>query len=166
MLRGLGGALIALLVLVGSAQAADKPLRGVALVIGQSDYTGTLPKLANPKNDATAMCKLLGELGFDVTSAFDDDRAKLADQLMQFEATAKDADVALVYYSGHGIEAGGENYLVPVDADLSTPGQAGATLLPVSAVLDELAKTVPVTIVLLDACRSNAFPEGTMIQPP
>ena len=154
------------LALAGLAHADDKPLRGVALVIGQSDYTGTLPKLANPRNDATAMGKLLGELGFDVTSAFDDDRAKLSDQLKQFEATAKDADVALVYYSGHGIEAGGVNYLVPTDADLSSPSKAGATLLPVTDLLDDLAKTVPVTIVLLDACRSDAFPAGTMIQPP
>ena len=154
------------LALAGLAQADDRPLRGVALVIGQSEYTGTLPRLANPRDDATAIRKLLGELGFDVISAFDDDRAKLADQLTQFEATAKDADVALVYYSGHGIEAGGVNYLVPTDADLSSPSKAGATLLPVTDLLDDLAKTVPITIVLLDACRSDAFPAGTMIQPP
>ena len=166
MLRRIGSALFVLILLAGAAAADDKPLRGVALVIGQSDYTGTLPKLANPKNDATAMGDLLGKLGFQVTSAFDDDRSKLADQLTQFEATAKDADVALVYYSGHGIEAGGVNYLVPTDADLSSPSKAGATLLPVTDLLDDLAKTVPVTIVLLDACRSDAFPAGTMIQPP
>lgn len=154
------------LALVGLAHAGEAPLRGVALVIGQSDYTGTLPKLANPRSDATAMGKLLGELGFEVTTAFNDDRAKLAGQLSQFEATAKDADLALVYYSGHGIEAGGVNYLVPTDADLSSPSRAGATLLPVTDLLDDLAKTVPVTIVLLDACRSDAFPAGTMIQPP
>lgn len=53
--------------------ADDKPLHGVALVIGQSDYTGTLPKLTNPRNDAAAMSHLLGELGFSVTTATDDD---------------------------------------------------------------------------------------------
>jgi len=166
MLQRIGGALFVLFLLAGAAAADDKPLRGVALVIGQSDYTGTLPKLANPRNDATAMGELLGKLGFQVTSAFDDDRSKLADQLTQFDAAAKDADVALVYYSGHGIEAGGVNYLVPTDADLSSPSRAGATLLPVTDLLDNLARTVPVTIVLLDACRSDAFPAGTMIQPP
>jgi uncharacterized caspase-like protein len=164
-MRWLVSALLGALLLVGPA-SADEPLRGVALVIGQSDYTGSLPKLANPHNDAEAMGKLLGELGFDVKTAYDGDHAALSASLTDFEAAAKEADVALVYYSGHGIEAGGENYLVPVDADLSTPEKAGGTLLPVSAVLDQLAKTVPVTIVLLDACRSSAFPEGTMIQPP
>src|SRR3569832_376871 len=157
-MRWLVWALLGTLLLVIPA-AAEEPLRGVALVIGQSDYTGSLPRLANPHNDAEAMGKLLGELGFTVATAYDGDHAALRNAIDAFEAGAKGADVALVYYSGHGIEAGGENYLVPVDADLSTPQQAGATLLPVSAVLDDLAKTVPVTIVLLDACRSNAFPE-------
>lgn len=165
-MRWLVCALLGALLCVGVPAAADEPLRGVALVIGQSDYTGSLPKLANPHNDAAAIGHLLGELGFTVATAYDDDQTALGRALTEFEASAKDADVALVYYSGHGIEAGGENYLVPVDADLSTPQKAGATLLPVSAVLGELARTVPVTIVLLDACRSNAFPEGTMIQPP
>ena len=163
--RAIAGALLALLALALPALAQDHPLRGVALVIGQSAYSG-LPRLTNPANDAAAMGELLGQLGFAVTSVADGDRASLSHDLTEFEAAAKDADVALVYYSGHGIEAGGENYLVPVDADISTPAKAGATLLPVSDLLDELARTVPVTIVLLDACRSDAFPQGTMIQPP
>src|SRR5258708_39514423 len=103
------------------AAADDKPLHGVALVIGQADYTGTLPKLTNPKNDAAAMDKLLGELGFAVTEVVDGDKAGLTQKLGEFEAAAKTADVALVYYSGHGIEAGGENSLAPPAAALSTP---------------------------------------------
>lgn len=157
---------LALLLLAGAVRADEHPLRGVALVIGQSNYSGELPKLANPKNDADAMDGLLGRLGFAVTEVQDGDHAKLSQALTDFETAAKDADVALVYYSGHGIEAGGENYLVPIDADLSSAVKAGATLLPVSDLLDNLAKTVPVTIVLLDACRTNAFPAGTMIQAP
>jgi uncharacterized caspase-like protein len=155
-----------LLALAAPAFADDKPLKGVALVIGESGYSGALRPLANPKSDARAMDELLGDLGFDVTRVLDGDGRKLTSEIADFVEAAKDADVALVYYSGHGIEAGGENYLVPLDADLSTPQEAGATLIPVSALLDELAKTVPVTIVLLDACRTNAFPAGTMIQPP
>ncbi|MEQ1771492.1 MAG: caspase family protein, partial [Devosia sp.] len=71
-----------------------------------------------------------------------------------------------VYYSGHGIEAGGVNYLVPTDADLSTPVAAGESLVPIDALLDQLARSTPVTIMLLDACRTSAFPAGTSIQPP
>lgn len=160
--------LVALLVLAANAAwAQDKPLRGVALVIGESVYTGTeLPALTNPKKDARAIDELLGNLGFDVTRVLDGNGKKLQSAIDAFVEDAKDADVALIYYSGHGIEADGENYIAPTDADLSTPQQAGATLIPVSPLLDKLAQAVPVTIVLLDACRTGAFPAGTMIQPP
>jgi uncharacterized caspase-like protein len=164
-MRVIGLWLALLLFALVPAYGQDKPLRGVALVIGQSDYAN-LPALKNPKNDAAAMEDLLGRLGFEVVTARGSDRDTLLAQIETFEASAATADVALVYYSGHGIEAGGENYLVPVDADLSTPARAGETLVPVSAMLDDLAKAVPVTILLLDACRSDAFPPGTMIQPP
>ena len=158
--------LVLTLALTAPAIAQDKPLKGVALVIGESDYGGALHPLANPKNDARAMDELLGDLGFDVTRVLDGDGKKLQSEIADFAAAAKKADVALVYYSGHGIEAGGENYLVPVDADLSSPQKAGQTLIPLADLLDELAKSVPVTIMLLDACRSNAFPAGTMVQLP
>ncbi|MBL8599175.1 MAG: caspase family protein [Devosia sp.] len=164
-MRLLAGLLVALLFALLPASAQDKPLRGVALVIGQSDYAN-LPALKNPASDAAAMEDLLRRLGFEVTAALDGDRASLASTIDAFEATAAAADVALVYYSGHGIEAGGQNYLVPVDADLSTPALAGQTLMAVAPVLDALAKAVPVTILLLDACRSDAFPAGTAIQLP
>src|SRR3569833_3645333 len=155
--------IVGVLLLAAPAWAADAPLKGVALVIGESNYSGMLPKLSNPKNDARAMDELLGNLGFDGSRVLDGDGKKLGRAIEDFVDEAKDADVALVYYSRHGIEAGGENYLVPVDADMSTPQQAGQTLVPLSQLLDELAKTVPVTIVLLDACRTNAFPAGAMI---
>ena len=136
-----------------------KDLRGVALVIGEANYDH-LAKLDNPKNDARAMDGLLGDLGFDVDRVVDGDKQALTERIADFLAKAKNADVALIYYSGHGIEADGANFLVPVDADISTPQSAGASLVPVKDLLDQLAKTVPVTIVLLDACRTDAFPPG------
>src|SRR4051794_3929953 len=87
------------------ARGQDHPLRGVALVIGESDYTGSLPKLANPKSDARALDGLLGDLGFDVTRVLDGDRRKLTGEIADFIDNARNADVALIYYSGHGIEA-------------------------------------------------------------
>lgn len=159
--RGLALAL-ALLLLAPSHAADQKPLKGVALVIGEADY-GHLAKLANPANDARAVDRLLSDLGFEVVTVVDANRAKLARSLERFAEDAAEADVALLYYSGHGIEAGGEDFLVPVDADVSAPGDAGNQLLPLSATLDRLKSSVPVTIVLLDACRTSPFPNGSTI---
>ncbi|MEO7222373.1 MAG: caspase family protein, partial [Devosia sp.] len=144
---------------------AQEPLRGVALVIGESDY-GALADLANPERDARAMDELLDDLGFDVSRVLDGDADELREEIAEFIEDAADADVALVYYSGHGVELGGQNYLVPTDTDLGSPASAGQSLVAVDALLAELAKTVPVTIVLLDACRTNAFPAGQAIELP
>jgi uncharacterized caspase-like protein len=156
---------LAAAVLVLAVPAAARDLRGVALVIGEGSYTGLRP-LDNPGNDARAMDDLLDGLGFDVSRVLDGDRTRLEGRIDRFVEDAADADVALIYYSGHGIEAGGKDYLVPVDADVSTPEKAGQSLVPVEDILDRLSKVVPVTIVLLDACRTNAFPEGTAIALP
>ncbi|UVK51769.1 caspase family protein [Mesorhizobium sp. AR02] len=136
---------------------AARPLRGVALVIGESQYR-SLPALPNPANDARAVAQLLTSLGFEVSSIPDGDGPRLARGLKHFVEDAAGADVALLYYSGHGIEAGGEDYLVPVDADASSLADPANRLVPVSALLAELKASVPVAIVLLDACRSNPFP--------
>ncbi|MEO5758353.1 MAG: caspase domain-containing protein, partial [Mesorhizobium sp.] len=145
-------------------QAAEtKNLKGVALIVGQSNYEH-ITALPNPANDARDMAKMLTDLGFDARGVTDRDAAKLKRDLERFVEDAEGADVALIYYSGHGIEAGGENYLVPVDADVSSLKDADAALVPISAVMDELKKTVPVTIILLDACRTNPFPPDAMVR--
>jgi len=164
-MTGLRLLLALLLAGVATSVLAQEPLRGVALVIGETDYE-QLADLGNPARDARAMDELLGELGFDVSRVLDGDAEELREELAEFVEDAADADVALVYYSGHGVELGGRNYLVPTDTDLSTPASAGQSLVPVDALLAELAKTVPVTIVLLDACRTDAFPAGQVIELP
>jgi uncharacterized caspase-like protein len=147
--------LAAILLLWSVLGAGAQTLKGVALVIGQSKYQ-SIPALANAGNDARAMAALLEELGFAVTLATDRDSRRLSRDLDTFIADATDeaADVAVVYYSGHGIEADGENFLVASDAT----GEKG--LIPVSAFLAELRSAVPLSIVLLDACRNNPFPPG------
>ena len=164
-MTGLRLLLALLLAGVATSVLAQEPLRGVALVIGETDYE-QLADLGNPARDARAMDELLGELGFDVSRVLDGDAEELREELAEFVEDAADADVALVYYSGHGVELGGQNYLVPTDTDLTTPASAGQSLVPVDALLAELAKTVPVTIVLLDACRTDAFPAGQVIELP
>ena len=154
-----------LLTSVATSALADEPLRGVALVIGETDYE-QLADLGNPERDARAMDDLLDDLGFDVSRVLDGDAEELREEIAEFIEDAADADVALVYYSGHGVELGGRNYLVPVDTDLTTPASAGQSLVPVDDLLAQLARTVPVTIVLLDACRTEAFPVGQVIALP
>ncbi len=160
-MRRLAAIFIFVLVFFAPAQAQDKPLRGVALVIGQSKYQ-FIPALANPGNDARAIEGLLEDLGFEVTGATDRDARKLRRDLERFAEDAEGADAAIIYYSGHGIEAGGENWLVPVDADLSGLEDVAKKLVPLSAILDELRAQVPLTIFLIDACRSNPFPPNTI----
>ena len=167
-LRGVVAGLFALLALIfvaaypASADTA-KPLKGVALIIGQSKYEH-LAALANPANDAREMEKTLRELGFEPTVLTDLNTKKLKRDLENFAADAEGADVVVVYYSGHGIEAGGENWLVPVDADLSALDDADKKLVPLSPLLDTLKATVPVTLLFLDACRSNPFPAGALLK--
>jgi len=162
-LRRAFGAL-ALLVLTVSAPAAaeERPLKGVALVIGESRYQ-SLPQLANPANDARGIDRLLSDLGFDVDTVIDGDRRRLDKALSRFVEDAAEADVALVYYSGHGVEAAGENFLVPIDARLPESGGVVDDLVPVGAMLKELQENVPIAIFLLDACRNNPYPAGSQV---
>jgi len=160
------GALVMALVVFAASQAASQdapPLKGVALVIGQSNYRHLTP-LANTGNDARAVTQLLTGLGFDARSVTDRDAAKLKRDLERFAEDSEGADVAILYYSGHGIEAGGENYLLPVDADLAALEDAGERLTPLSATIEKIRQSVPVTILLIDACRTNPFPAGTLVK--
>ncbi|MGE3367159.1 MAG: caspase family protein [Rhizobiaceae bacterium] len=154
---------VALLAMALPAVTEERPLRGVALVIGNADYEHLAP-LANPGNDARAIEDMLDDLGFETDRTTDADASRLARDLGRFLEDAEDADVAVLYYAGHGIEAGGENYLVPVDADLSALEAAGERLVPVSQYLDRLKASVPVTILILDACRDNPFPAGSTVR--
>jgi uncharacterized caspase-like protein len=158
--------LAAALVALAFPVAAQQALKGVALVIGQSAYEegSRLRPLRNPEADALDFRARLRELGFDVSPpVLDADADDLRDALADFARQATGADVALLYYSGHGIESGGRNFLVPVDADMSTPEAAGLSLVPLQDLLDELQLTAKVTILLFDACRTDSFPPGQMV---
>ena len=145
-----------------SVPAWAQELKGVALVIGESKYE-TLPELVNPNQDARDIDDLLGDLGFDVDRVLNADAEELREAIDEFIEDAEDADVALVYYSGHGIEVGGQNYLVPVDADVRQPEAAGRSAgRRRSRCSRSWRRPCPVTIVLLDACRSDPFPAGTV----
>lgn len=140
-----------------------KPLKGVALIIGQTKYEHLTP-LTNPARDAQDMARLFADLGFAVTTLNDLDARRLRRDMENFVSDAEGTDVAAIYYSGHGIEAGGENWLIPVDADEAALGEAGKRLVALSPLIDRLKQTVPVALMFLDACRTNPFPPGATLK--
>jgi hypothetical protein len=133
----------------------------VALVIGQSNYR-SVTALPNPANDARAMSRLLGDAGFDVTSAADLAQNEMREKVSDFAAkvAAKGPDtVALVFYAGHGLQIDGENFLVPVDVDPKREADIPLQAIRLNDVLNTLTSVPSKTrILLLDACRNNPFP--------
>jgi uncharacterized caspase-like protein len=131
--------------------------RRVALVIGNSAYQ-RVAKLPNPVNDARAVAALLRGAGFDVVeSRFDLDAASLRRAMGDFTDIANDADVAVVYYAGHGIEVDGNNYLIPVDAVLARDVDVEDETVSVDRVMKALDPAKRLRLVILDACRDNPF---------
>lgn len=130
--------------------------RKVALVIGNSAYKHANP-LANPKNDAADMARLLKSLGFTVVSGTDLDYKGMGQTIRAFLAEAEKADVSLFFYAGHGIQVSGRNYLIPVDAAVQDTSAIDFELVNIDAVTGHMGGANKVGIVLLDACRNNPF---------
>jgi hypothetical protein len=131
--------------------------RRVALVIGNSAYAA-VPKLTNPQRDAAAVAAALRGVGFQsVTVASDLTRESLVAALIAFAREADRADWGLVYYAGHGIEVGGVNYLIPVDARLTSDRDVELEGVSLTQVLGAVERARKLRLVLLDACRDNPF---------
>ncbi|MGA2125278.1 MAG: caspase family protein [Xanthobacteraceae bacterium] len=140
--------------LCADSALADKR---VALVIGNAAYQNAAA-LPNPVNDATAIGKMFRDVGFDVVqSRFDLGVLDLKRAIREFTLQARDADIAVVYYAGHGIEIGGINYLVPVDARLATDVAAEDEAVPLDRVIRAVEPAHRLRLVILDACRDNPF---------
>jgi formylglycine-generating enzyme required for sulfatase activity len=145
--------------LFGAARAdASKPERWLALVIGIDAYQNA-PKLNNPINDAKAISAALRSLKFEVTEVFDPDLHQMSEAVREFGIKIQDADAAVVYYAGHGVQVEHENYLVPADARLERERDLVYEALPLSLVLEEVSQARRIGIVLLDSCRNNPFVE-------
>ncbi len=152
--RPLGLAFILLLFGVAAASAE----RRVALVLGNSSYQHA-PALTNPVHDARAMADLLGGLGFEVVSGFDQTKVETHRTIAEFAKAVRGADVALFYYAGHGLQAAGKNYLLPVDAALEDETSLDFETVPVDFVLRQMSRETGVRLVFLDACRDNPLAE-------
>ena len=129
----------------------------VALVIGMSRYQ-QVPRLTNPARDADAMTALFRKAGFDtVDSRRDLGISDLRRAVREFSEVSRDADIAVVYYAGHGIEVDGTNYLVPADAKLLSDFDVEDETMSLDRVLKALDSVKRLKLVILDACRDNPF---------
>ncbi len=140
-----------LLAFAGSAAMAAKR---VALVIGNGAYTNA-PALTNPKNDAEDMAAALKALGFTVILGTDLDKRAMDRKILEFEAALSGADAGVFHYSGHGLQVAGVNYLVPVDAELSSPAALRIEAVRLDFVQETMEREAKTNILFLDACRNN-----------
>jgi len=126
----------------------------VALVIGNSDYEHAIT-LPNPVRDGTLIGETLRKSGFEVIEGTNLGKVDMGRLLDEFTEAAYDADIAVVYYAGHGLQVDGHNYLIPVDAELEKASQLQTRTIPVEDVLAALPPDPAVGVVILDACRDN-----------
>jgi tetratricopeptide (TPR) repeat protein len=149
-----------------SSAAATAPLsaplrdtskeKRTALIFGVSEYAA-VPHLPNPKRDAASIGGALRELGFEVTVLPDATRSQMVSALQKFQKQADQSDWALVYFAGHGIEIGGQNYLIPADARLESDRDSDDEAVTLDRVEAAVHGAKKLRLVLLDACRNNPF---------
>lgn len=137
-----------------SPARADKR---IALVIGNGAYKNA-PRLPNPKNDAADVAAALKRSGFETIVGLDLDKAGMDDATIRFARSAREADVAIFYYSGHAMQFSGVNYLMPVDAKLSDEADL-RRMTRVDDVVNDVQQAKNLRIVVLDSCRDNPLAE-------
>lgn len=131
--------------------------RRVALVVGMGAY-GAISPLRNTDADARAVAAMLERLGFMVDLAIDVPLAQMKEAIAAFSRKSETADIAMVYYAGHGVEAAGENYLIPIDIQVDDPANIPAQAVSLTTVLGSVAHARKLRVVILDSCRNNPFP--------
>jgi hypothetical protein len=146
-----GLALLACLASQAGGAAAESR---VALVIGNSAYRYA-PELTNPKNDAADVATALKRVGFKVIEPLDLDKAGMDRTVRDFATALVGAEVGVFFYAGHGLQVAGTNYLVPVDAQLTTAAALDFEMLRLDVVQRTMEREVPANVLFLDACRDN-----------
>lgn len=126
----------------------------VALVLGLGAYQ-TIEPLDNTRNDARAIAESLEGIGFDVTLSLDATGDELRQLLDDFSFRSEVADLALIYFAGHGVEAQGENFLIPVDAKITSNRDIQRQSISLKQVLASVERARKMRIVILDSCRDN-----------
>src|SRR5689334_14216823 len=150
---------------VGQRQLAREPQannseRRIALVIGNATYANA-PPLKNPANDARDMSATLKSLGFDVVSGTNLNQREMKRLIRELGQKLRGGGSGLFYYSGHGIQSKGRNYLIPVDADIQGEADVEDSCVDLNLVLNYMDEAQNgLNIVILDACRTNPFGKG------
>ena len=134
-------AVLAILI-AGTAPALAKR---VALVIGNGSYEHTV-QLPNPANDATLMAAKLRSLGFDVVAGQDQSYSDMRRSVMEFAKKAYGAEIALLFYAGHGMQVGGQNLLVPIDAKIEDETSLDFETISVDFIMRQMSKDVKVIV--------------------
>jgi uncharacterized caspase-like protein len=147
----LGGGL--LLAVSGFSALAEKR---VALIIGNSAYQNA-GKLPNPARDAESVADMFKKAGYEVSLLRDVGNLDFKRNIRKFEDSAADADIAVVFYAGHGIEIGGTNYVIPVDAKLASDRDAPDEAIELTRIIQSVDGAKRLRLVILDACRDNPF---------
>ena len=143
---------LSVLLMCGAALASTG--KQIALVIGNSNYSH-ITRLPNTINDAQLIAKTLRKAGFEVVEGLDLDKTKMSATIDQFTEKAYNADLAVVYFAGHGMQVDGKNYLMPVDAVLNSPAHLQTRAFDVDKIVASLPIDPGVGVVILDACRDN-----------
>lgn len=145
--------LVSLAVAFGSSSTAAQAKR-IALVVGNSGYLRTTP-LSNPRNDAADISATLRSLGFEVLDGFDLDKAAFDRRLREFASRLSRAEVGLFYFAGHGIQVAGQNYLLPVDAELLASDALEYETISLEHVQRVMERSARTNLIFVDACRNN-----------
>ncbi|CDX29018.1 conserved exported hypothetical protein [Mesorhizobium sp. ORS 3359] len=148
------GGLILLFHAAFGAQAATPDSKRVALVIGNSKYVNAVA-LPNPANDARLIASTLRNAGFEVIEGVDQDNAGMHSLISKFTEESYNADLAVICYAGHGMQVDGRNYLIPVDAELTSPAYLKTRTVQIDEFMAALPADPAVGIIILDACRDN-----------
>lgn len=155
MRRGLVALMTVCVIFAAFAPRAAFADKRVALVVGNNRYEH-MPTLDNPVTDARKMREALKKLGFDIVYGEDLDKRALERSIASFAHAATSADVALVFFAGHGATFGDTPYIVPVDAQLASLEAVPYELVALESVVGELRRATGVRIAIVDACRDNA----------
>ncbi|MCK1718422.1 caspase family protein [Bradyrhizobium sp. 141] len=128
----------------------------VALVIGNGAYE-KVPELPNPTRDAADIGRALERLDFKVTQVKNATAQEMRKAVVEFGRSAEGADLAVVFYAGHGMEVGGENWLIPISAELRSDTDIESEAISLRSVSLQVSKARKLGLVILDACRNNPF---------